>query len=45
MPNVARNIPFDLAPEHFNKLIKTVIRNVGPNGPSNEAIGRYYKAQ
>ena len=38
------NIPLDLALEHFNRLIKILIRNLGPNGLNKEAIDRYCKA-
>ena len=39
-----RNIPLDLALEHFNKLIKTLIRNMGANGLNKSAVNRHCKA-
>lgn len=38
------NIPLDLALEHHNRLIKTVMRNLGPNASSSKALDRYCKA-
>ena len=38
------NIPLDLALEHHNSLIKTVMRNLGPNASSSKALDRYCKA-
>ena len=38
------NIPLDLALEHFNRLIKILIRNLGPNGLNKRAIDRYCDA-
>ncbi len=32
------NIPLDLALEHYNRLIKVLIRNLGPNGLNKSAI-------
>ncbi len=38
------NIPLDLALEHFNNLLKSVIRNLGPNATNTAVINRYCKA-
>ena len=43
-PGRGGNIPLDLALEHFNRLIKILIKNLGPNGLSKNAIDRYCKA-
>jgi hypothetical protein len=43
-PGRRGNIPLDLALEHFNRLIKILIRNLGPNGLNSHAIDRYCKA-
>ena len=37
-------LPLDLALEHFNRLIKILIRNLGPNGLNKRAINRYCDA-
>lgn len=38
------NIPLDLALEHFNKVIKILIRNLGANGLNKKALDRHCKA-
>ena len=38
------NIPLDLALEHYNNLLKSVIRNLGPNATNTAVIDRYCKA-
>ena len=38
------NIPLDLALEHFNKLVKALIRNLGSKGLHKNAIDRHCKA-
>lgn len=38
------NIPLDLALEHFNNLLKSVVRNLGPNATNTAVIDRYCKA-
>ena len=38
------NIPLDLALEHFNLLLKVLIRNLEPNGLNKNAIDRYCKS-
>ena len=38
------NIPLDLALEYHNRLIKTMMRNLGPNAASSKALDRYCKA-
>ena len=38
------NIPLDLALEHYNKLIKILMRNLGANGLNKNAIDRHCKA-
>ena len=38
------NIPLDLALEHFNKLVKVLIRNLGSKGLHKNAIDRHCKA-
>ena len=43
-PGPAGNIPLDLALEHFNRLIKILMRNLGPNALNKRAIDRYCKA-
>ena len=35
------NIPLDLSLGHFNRLIKILIRNLGPNGLNKRAINQY----
>jgi hypothetical protein len=42
-PGHGGNIPLDLALEHFNRLMKILIKNLGRNGLKN-AIDRYCKA-
>lgn len=37
------NIPLDLALEHYNRLVKTVMRNLGPNASNPKALDRYCK--
>ena len=41
---LAGNIPLDLAMEHFNRIIKIVIRNLGPHGLNKLATDRYCKS-
>lgn len=43
-PGSGGNIPLDLALEHYNRLIKVLIRNLGPNGLNKNAIDRYCKS-
>ena len=43
-PGSGGNIPLDLALEHYNILIKVLIRNLGPNGLNRNAIDRYCKS-
>eukprot|EP00794_Sanderia_malayensis_P002059 gene2059-2337_t len=38
------NIPLDLAMEHYNKMIKGVLRQLGPNVDNKDAADRYCKA-
>lgn len=38
------NIPLDLALEHFNNQIKTIIRKLGPNATNKNALDRITKA-
>ena len=38
------NIPLDLALEHHNKLIKTLMQNLGPNATNKHCLNRYIKA-
>uniref|UniRef100_A0A7M5X9Y8 DUF6589 domain-containing protein n=1 Tax=Clytia hemisphaerica TaxID=252671 RepID=A0A7M5X9Y8_9CNID len=38
------NIPLDMALEHFNKILKNGIRNMGPNNSSQKAVDRFCKA-
>lgn len=38
------NIPLDLALEHFNRLIKILMRSLGHNGLNRKALDRYCKA-
>ncbi|XP_065067588.1 uncharacterized protein LOC135693129 [Rhopilema esculentum] len=38
------NIPLDLAMEHYNNLLKSVIRNLGPNATNTRAVDRFCKA-
>ena len=38
------NIPLDMALEHFNKILKNGIRNMGPNNSSQKAVNRFCKA-
>ena len=38
------NIPLDLALEHYNRLIKILVRNLGPNALNKQALDRYCKA-
>ena len=38
------NIPLDLALEHLNRLLKNVLRMLGPNATNHNAVDRYCKA-
>lgn len=38
------NIPLDLALEHFNRLVKILMRNIGANGLNKNAVDRHCKA-
>ena len=38
------NIPLDLAVEHYNNMMKNVVRLLGPNNTNRRAIDRYAKA-
>ncbi|XP_065062180.1 uncharacterized protein LOC135689010 [Rhopilema esculentum] len=38
------NIPLDLALEHLNRLLKNVLRMLGPNATNQKAVDRYCKA-
>eukprot|EP00794_Sanderia_malayensis_P008377 gene8377-9276_t len=38
------NVPQDLALEHYNNLLKSVIKNLGPNSTNTKVIDRYCKA-
>ena len=38
------NIPLDLALEHLNRLLKNVLRMLGPNTTNQKALYRYCKS-
>ena len=38
------NIPLDLALEHYNRVLKEVIKNMGPNPSNKTAISRFCKS-
>ncbi len=38
------NIPLDLALEHYNNLLKNVVKKLGPNSTNPKVIDRYCKA-
>lgn len=38
------NIPLDLALEHYNRVLKTGMRNMGPNNTNPKSIERFCKA-
>ena len=38
------NIPLDLGLEHLNRLLKNVLRMLGPNATNHNAVDRYRKA-
>lgn len=38
------NIPLDLALEHFNRVLKQLIKNMGPNASNEKAVNRFAKA-
>eukprot|EP00794_Sanderia_malayensis_P012437 gene12437-13723_t len=38
------NIPLELALEHHNKLIKTLMQNLGPNATNKHCLSRFIKA-
>ena len=35
------NIPLDLGLEHLNRLLKNVLRMLGPNATNHNAVDRY----
>lgn len=37
------NIPLDLALEHFNRIVKTLIKKIGSNGLNEKALNRHCK--
>ena len=41
---IGENIPLDLALEHFNRVLKQVIKNMGPNAANEKAVNRFAKA-
>ena len=41
---MAGNIPLDLALEHYNRALKEVIQNMGPNPSTKTAISRFCKS-
>ena len=41
--NVGGNIPLDLALEHFNRIIKTLMKKLGANAISQKALDRHCK--
>ena len=43
-PGVGGNIPLDLALEHFNCVLKEVIRKMGPNTSNPNAVNRFCKS-
>lgn len=38
------NIPLDLALEHYNRVLKQVIKHMGPNASNEKAVNRFSKA-
>ena len=40
----AANIPLDLALEHYNRVLKEVIKKMGPNASNEKAVNRFCKA-
>lgn len=38
------NIPLDLALEHYNRVLKEVIKKMGPNASNEKAVNRFCKA-
>ena len=38
------NIPLDLALEHYNRVLKEVIKKMGPNATSEKAVNRFCKS-
>lgn len=38
------HIPLDLALEHFNNFLKTILRHLGPNATNRKAVNRYCNA-
>ena len=40
---VAGNIPLDLASDHFNRILKTLIKKPGANGLNEKALNRHCK--
>ncbi len=43
-PGVGGNIPLYLALEHFNRVLKEVIRKMGPNASNQNAVNRFCKS-
>ena len=41
---VGGNIPLDLALEHYNRVLKQIIKNMGPNASNEKAVNRFAKA-
>ena len=41
---IGGNIPLDLALEHFNRVLKQLIKNMGPNASNEKAVNRFAKA-
>ena len=37
-------IPLDLALEHYNRVLKQIIKNMGPNASNEKAVNRFAKA-
>ena len=38
------NIPLDLALEHYNRVLKEVIKKMGANASNEKAVNRFFKA-
>jgi hypothetical protein len=43
-PGIGGNIPLDLALEHFNRVLKEVIKKMGPNASNPNAVNRFCKS-
>ena len=42
-PGLGGNIPLDLALEHYNRVLKEVIKKMGPNASNHNAVNRFCK--